>query len=305
MKSFFQIQLFKEKQKGVLGFTDYYPSNTESTGTAASTTEGVSTQWLRGTVTDPTRRPVSAPRGYKSEQQHVSENKVHFRYSESTEETGGWIEEGEENDIVSSGHYSAEALAAVGLGKSPNCKVGADRAERSIPPAQLGMPPPSPVSIATASDLISVRVVRAWGLPECLGGTCAYVLVDWGAQGKAATHPVKHSTEPHYGATLQFKSPYRAIEAEERDLLLNHAAHEVHLLRAMSGTEYASSAGPMRVHIYNRNESVSDELVASGELDLHEIIVTTNAGEPSILYVTDNIGQPAGCVEFIIKHSLV
>lgn len=236
---------------------------------------------------------------------------MRFRYSEPFEPEDQQRNEEEwlgRNDIVASGHYSAEALAAVGLGKSPNCKVAvghSDRAERCVPAAQAAQPPPSPVAIATAPDLISVRVVRAWDLPECLGGTCAYVLVDWGAQGKSATHTVRHSTEPQYGAMLQFKSPYRAIDPTERDLYLKHAHHEMHLLRAASGAEYASPAGPMQVQIYNRNDSVSDELIASGELDLHHVIVTTNAGEPSVLYLNDTFGQPAGCVELIVKHSLV
>ncbi len=274
----------------------------------------MSTQWLRGTVSDPTRRPVPTPSGFKSEQH---ENKVRFRYSEPYEpkdqedEENGWLVR---NDIVARGHYSAEALAAVGLGKSPNYKADIDRAEQAdhtdriekvVPPAQAAQPPPSPVAIATALDLISVRVVRAWDLPECLGGTCAYVLVDWSAQGRSATHTVKHSTEPQFGAMLQFKSPYHVIDPAERDLLLKHDHHEVHLLRTASGAEYASSAGPMQVHIYNRNESVSDELIATAELDLHNVIVTTDLGEPSIIYLTDNFGHPAGCVEVIIKHPLV
>ena len=262
-------------------------------------------------MSDPNRRPAPAPSGFKSEQH---ENKVRFRYSERYESEDQQEQENEwlaRNDIVASGHYSAEALVAVGLGKSPNFKAEvdrserADRAERVVPPAQAAQPPPSPVAIASASDLISVRVVRAWDLPECLGGTCAYVLVDWGAQGRSATHTVKHSTEPQFGAMLQFKSPYRVIDPTERDLLLKHAHHEVHLLRAASGVEYASPAGPMQVHIYNRNESVSDELIASAELDLHNLIVSTDLGEPSVVYMTDNFGQPAGCVELIIKHSLV
>ena len=275
-----------------MGFTDYAPSTGDGS-------EGVSTQWLQGTVSNPQRKLSATPSGHKSEQ-HAPQQE--YRYSESPpqhQDQDQWTDEERHasNDIVRSGLYSAEALAAVGLGLSPNSKLAPE--QHIAPPA---VSPPSPVSIATATDLISLRIVRAWDLPECLGGTCAYVVVDWGRLGKSATHPVKRSTEPHYGSMLQFKSPYTLLNATNRDAVLSSA--EVHALRTQSGAEYASHAGPMRVYVYNRNESVSDELIASGELDLHENIVTTDAGQPCILYLTDPSSQPAGCMEYIVKHSL-
>lgn len=282
-----KLELYQEKQKGGLGFTDYAPSGSE----------GVSTQWLQGTVSNPQRKLAAPPGGYKSEQQSAQK----YRYSESPPDPRDqWADEERlaSNDIVRSGLYSAEALAAVGLGLSPNSKLAPEQHAAPPPPA-----PPSPVSIATATDLISLRIVRAWDLPECLGGTCAYVVVDWGRLGNSATHPVKHSVEPHYGSILQFKSPYTLLNTEDRDYALKNP--DVHVLRIGNGEEYASHAGPMRVYVYNRNESVSDELIASGELDLHENIVTTDVGQPSVLYLTDSSSsQPAGCVEYIVKHSL-
>lgn len=290
-----QLEVYKEKQKCSLGFTDYAP-------TGADRSQGVSTQWLQGTVSNPQRKVAATPGAFKSEQHGPQK----YRYSDSPPEPQDqWTDEDRHasNDIVRSGLYSAEALAAVGLGLSPNSKLAPEQhqpqQQHTAPPPPA---PPSPVSIATATDLISLRIVRAWDLPECLGGTCAYVVVDWGRLGKSATHPVRHSTEPQYGSMLQFKSPYMLLNTANRDAVLGSA--DVHALRTESGAEYASHAGPMRVYVYNRNESVSDELIASGELDLHEDIVTTDAGQPCILYLTDPSSQPAGCVEYVVKHSL-
>lgn len=290
--------MYKEKQKGSLGFVDYAPSGTDGA-------QGVSTQWLQGTVSNPQRKVAATPSAFKSEQ-HTPQK---YRYSDNPPEQQDqdqWTDEERHasNDIVRSGLYSAEALAAVGLGLSPNSKLAPEQhhlhqqQHTALPPPA----PPSPVSIATATDLISLRIVRAWDLPECLGGTCAYVVVDWGKLGKSATHPMKHSTDPQFGSTLQFKSPYMLLNTANRDAVLSSA--DVHALRTESGAEYASHAGPMRVHVYNRNESVSDELIASGELDLHEDIVTTDVGQPCILYLTDPASQPAGCLEYVVKHSL-
>lgn len=294
-----QIALFKEKQRGILGFTDHVGGSGGSSGSGGREilpvdVDGVSTQWLHGTAAAARRRdPTSRPQGTQSEPSRYSTPHVHEHYQDD--------ERVAYNEIVQSGHYSAEALQAVGLGLSPGSKLPSAPSS-GAESERVPQPPPSPVSIASASDLISLRVTRAWGLPECLTALNIYVVVDWGKYGKSSTQRVQNSSEPHFGATLQFRSPYRALEAHEREEILSDPHNQV--LCTHSGAELLSTAGPMKFYVFNRNESVSDELLASGELDLHENILTTDPGEPSIVYLADNFSQPSGCVEYIVKHML-
>jgi hypothetical protein len=186
------------------------------------------------------------------------------------------------NSVVRDGRYSAEALQAVGLGRSPASKLPpAQHPSHSSRASETSSPLP-PAAPETVAEVVTVKVLRAWGLPEELGGTNAYIVLDWGKYGRATTQAVANSTEPHFGSTLQFKSPYRGHK------------------RGATDAEVGEEAGLMRVCVLNRNQSVSDELIALGEIDpLAQ--VSQGRGEPAILELRcARDTQPAGCLEFIV-----
>jgi hypothetical protein len=183
------------------------------------------------------------------------------------------------NSVVRDGCYSAEALQAVGLGRSPASKLPPSSHSSRARETSSPLPPAAPEAV---TEVVTVKVLRAWGLPEELGGTNAYIVLDWGKYGRATTQAVANSTEPHFGATLQFKSPYRGHKSGAADV------------------DVGEEAGLMRVCVLNRNQSVSDELIALGEIDpLAQ--VSQGRGEPAILELRcARDRQPAGCLEFIV-----
>jgi hypothetical protein len=191
--------------------------------------------------------------------------------------------------------YTAEQLRAVGLGYSPGTKLP----PRGVAALRAPCSPVSPASAHAAADLVSIRILRAWGLPDSLGGTNAYVVVDWGKYGQSSTQAVPNSTEPHFGALLQFRSPYTRLDMEE--LAAAQSDPTMSILRGTEGALYVSWATPMKVVVYNRNESVSDEIIGCAEIDAHEFI-SRRVSEPSVLPLHLN-GDAAGCLEFALFYT--
>jgi hypothetical protein len=287
------------------------------------------------------------------------------------------------NSIVHAGRYTKEALEAVGLGLSPNLRGGPDGNDGDggggefspvgTPAGRGGGTSPSAGASANTgaggrssstmegaagthrkeegepwrpSDILSVKVLRAWGLAETLGGTNAYVVFDWGRYGKAATQAVANTTQPHFGATLQFRSPYKAVDPQDSAAALlgvrrgssnvcrggtdasakagggydrfddgciegegeggEGAGSMGAVVRGRNGVEYLSLAGPLKVLVYSRNPSVSDELIALGEVDAHDTLLSCarTGGAPVVLHLFDTQQNPAGCVEFTMWHAL-
>jgi hypothetical protein len=64
-------------------------------------------------------------------------------------------------------------------------------------------------------DVISIKIIRGSELMDCLGGTNAYIVLDWGKLGKASTQAVINSNEPYFGSTLKFRSPYQRIRRKD------------------------------------------------------------------------------------------
>lgn len=79
---------------------------------------------------------------------------------------------------------------------------------------------------------------------------------------------MNNSIEPNFGATLQFKSPY-----QKRILNKNADMNEYNNILHMKDCDYISNAGPLKVYVYTRNHSISDELIAWGEIDPHEYLL--------------------------------
>lgn len=298
--------MFKEKQRTVFG-------NVQLSEEDKETSEGVSVQWLRGSLpgTSTTHLPPppppniavpKTPRAVQSLRGSVSASKDRYSVASLRNDTddspaGTDDELQTHNTIVKSGLYSTEALEAVGMGLSPG-------SSSALIPKSASSVPPSPIGLSSATDIVSAKILRAWGLPESLGGTSAYVVADWGKYGKSATQAVAHTTEPHFGATLQFRSPYTALRPADRAAVQEDAS--IALLRTPGGAEYVSFAGPLKVMVYNRNQSVSDELLACGEVDVHEYLTNSgdNAGETAVLYLVDTNFRPAGCLEYTVKYSM-
>jgi len=138
----------------------------------------------------------------------------------------------------------------------------------------------------TMMDVISVKIIRASELMDCLGGTNAYIVLDWGKLGKASTQAVINSNEPYFGSTLKFRSPYQRIRRKDindddyrdgniLDMLNSRSDHHQDGDDRGDDDEcLISHAGPLKVLVYNRNHSVSDELIGIGEIDVHEQLLS-------------------------------
>ena len=141
-------------------------------------------------------------------------------------------------------------------------------------------------------DVISIKIIRASELIECLGGTNAYIVLDWGKLGRASTQAVINSNEPYFGSTLKFRSPYQRIRRKDINKDDGDDYRDGNILDIFNrrkddhddhvdddderGDEECliSHAGPLKVLVYNRNHSVSDELIGSGEIDVHEQLLS-------------------------------
>ena len=138
----------------------------------------------------------------------------------------------------------------------------------------------------TMMDVISVKIIRASELMDCLGGTNAYIVLDWGKLGKASTQAVINSNDPYFGSTLKFRSPYQRIRRKDindddyrdgsiLDMLNSRSDHHHDVDDRGDDDEcLISHAGPLKVLVYNRNHSVSDELIGIGEIDVHEQLLS-------------------------------
>ena len=280
---------------------------------AMASPDGLSAHWLRGAYTpaatpSPTKTTYSKS-GLRVATVHKSVQKLRYGASPSDEydtilEDLSDPEEESGQDRASPvrrGLYSVEALEAVGRGMSPATSVRNQSQSRPVSvttdaPQEAVFPVPG-----SPTDMISMRIFRASNLTECLAGTSAYVVIDWGKYGRAETHAVTHSTEPQYGATLRFRSPYFPLSPEDAKAVRNDDS--IALLRLPDGCELVSFAPPMKVCVFNRNQSVSDELIAVGEIDAHEYILR-NSEEPAVLHLYDTQSQPAGSLEFTVKYCL-
>ena len=138
---------------------------------------------------------------------------------------------------------------------------------------QQHMQPPGsvPYSPSTAAqDMLCIKVLRAYGLPDLLGGTNPYIFFDWGHLGRASTHAVRNTTSPEFNATLRFKSP---------------SAHGSALGTALM------SAPPLGISVHSRNESVSDTVIGGIRLDDKDL----NSNHPLRVHLYTNDGEQAEC----------
>jgi hypothetical protein len=149
-------------------------------------------------------------------------------------------------------------------------------------------PPPPPAQIIEPPkqiDTIDFNIVRCWDLPECLGGTNPYVLLNIPSFGQAKTACVFNSTQPYFGTTLSLNYPKQAWKRDHgSDDLVN-----------FDGIE----ASVVQIFVYNKNQSISDEMVAFGEQDLIPMVTVKHS---LIVDLYDAHRNPAGYVEIAARY---
>lgn len=164
-------------------------------------------------------------------------------------------------------------------------------------------------------DVVSITVVRAWDLPEALGPTNPYIIIDWERFGRSSTHSISSTTSPRYGSYLRFRSPFIPyIESstptsnKKKSRSLSTDAIVIH------GQKYTLADIPMSVMAYSRNQSVSDEILGQAVVKRDDIMRSfrqnkqmSNAGThddifaPLIIQLHSAEYEAAGFVEIIIS----
>jgi hypothetical protein len=99
-------------------------------------------------------------------------------------------------------------------------------------------------------ETLAICIVKAWDLPEGLGETNPYVVVDWGEFGRISTKVVLNTTKPKFGTIHQFSS----IKCNNRFI-------------SKKRNNYPS----MKLYVYNRNVSVCDELIGEADIDVNNL----------------------------------
>lgn len=194
-------------------------------------------------------------------------------------------------------HTEEEAEAEA---DTKGCMLGGQDEDDSPPPA----PPISEVHIT---------VIRAHGLSEGLGGCNPYVLLDWSSLGRHATRPagdkqaasaVTALLNPQFHERFAFKPPFLWSSSGAYDVGRELDGREVHITVPGEGgssiTSTATLCAPLlRVYVYSRNVSVSDELLGEGETDIEAMLLACQQGLPfSVqLFSMTRRQEPAGCVE--------
>eukprot|EP01036_Dinobryon_divergens_P031145 gene31145-40500_t len=209
----------------------------------------------------------------------------------------------ERGDIV----YTKQSWAAVGRGMSPSkvllsqgkSNLGdesesdhplltppTDRNPRratggnssSTPPTQ-----PTPARATTSKGVspspavVSIVVVRCWGLREIVGGSNPYVIIDWGPCGKLSTQAVMDSTEPYFGCVLKFPAQ----------------------------VQRPAAAAIMKVYVYSRNLSTSDELLGYVEISSDDLLARSSSSAAAecatltyqLVDLLDKQNHHAGCIQ--------
>lgn len=179
--------------------------------------------------------------------------------------------------------YNREALEAVGRGQSPTKVRRLSLDDLDVPSntnkeiyKSIKIHQTTNVETIKKSPEIKLKIIRAWNLPECLGGTNSYVLVTLNQNKQARTRTIINAIDPHFNETISFSWDQLPL-----DMLFD------------TSSEYI-----VQIYIYNKNKSISDEMIASGEFDLIYLI---NHSETGIVYLYDHQQHSAGFIEMAAK----
>jgi len=173
-------------------------------------------------------------------------------------------------------------------------------------------PPPPPLSN------VSITVLRARNLTEGLGGCNPYVVLDWSYLGRQSTEPctpplstsLRSITNPSFDVKLLFKPPFlwagsgSGSGLYDLDRELDGKEVLITTPSKAGGDEITTSAATLcapllRVYVFSRNLSVSDELLGEGEVDVETMLFACQQGVPFSVELFDTIGRKnaAGTVE--------
>ena len=154
-----------------------------------------------------------------------------------------------------------------------------------------------------AKNPVFIKVVRAWGLVETLGGCCPYIELNWGTLGRACTATAALTTAPEYAcpsmhSCLQFRSPVIS-NGPSAELL---AALEEDTLVAWEdgSTAVPVFLPPLKVTAFSANMSVSDEFIGDGEADAQLLLEQPGC---HLVPLFDSLQQPAGMVELLFSFT--
>ena len=188
--------------------------------------------------------------------------------------------------------------------------------------AVLPPPPPPPLSH------VGITVLCARNLNEGLGGCSPYVVLDWSYLGRQSTQPPPSSaspslrsnnTNPSFGVKMLFKPPFlwagvsaggdadgndRASSLYDLDRELDGKEVLITTPSKGSGSSSVTTAATLcapilRVYVYSRNISVSDELLGEGEVDVETMLYACQQGLPFTVELFDTVNgkHAAGSVE--------
>ena len=93
--------------------------------------------------------------------------------------------------------------------------------------------------------------------------TNPYVVIDWDALGVAKTQAIWNSVNPYFQATLQFKFP------EDVDLPIDDDNSRFDL------RDLAENLPKIRISVYSRNRSISDDLLGMTLLEPSDLLERT------------------------------
>lgn len=133
--------------------------------------------------------------------------------------------------------------------------------------------------------MLCIRVIKAWSLPETLGDTNPFVILDWGELGVSRTQVVDRSTSPTFNCDLRFRWPSKLCD--------DHSSESENVL------DFASFMPKVRISIYNKHSSISDELLGCALLDAKEFLQLTSSGNDggNVEVYSFPEGTPAGVIE--------
>ena len=154
----------------------------------------------------------------------------------------------------------------------------------------------------TVSDPVYIHVLRAQHLDSADGlGVCSpYVVLHWGHLGSARTHTVSYNPNPAFHQCLQFRSPI-VRNGPSAELLA--ALGEDTYVTWCDGSRVQVFMPLLRITVFSANSSISDEMLAEGEVDVHTMLEQST---PHVVPLVNVRGQSAGTVElqFSFKKSL-
>lgn len=171
---------------------------------------------------------------------------------------------------------------------------------------------PTPVKDKLVDDMVSITVVRAWNLPEALGPTNPYIIIDWDRFGRSSTHSVSATTSPRFGSYLRFRSPFiKSSETTQIRSSRNLPSSDI----TKGGQRYVLTDVPIVVMAYSRSQSMSDELLGQATVKRSDILQSlkqnNNRGHsapisdgmfaPLIIQLHTPEYEPAGYLEIILS----